>query len=231
MSANSYVIPVPPPTTLPVVGSDARFPVSRVFCVGRNYAEHAREMGHDPDKAPPFFFMKPPTSLVSDGTAMKYPPMTEDLHHEVEMVVALARGGSNVTPDEALDMVYGYAVGLDMTRRDLQAEAKKLGRPWETGKAFDCSAPCSALQPAERIGHPRSGLIELYVNGRLRQRGDLNEMIWGVPETIAYLSTLFTLLPGDLIFSGTPAGVGAVNRGDQLYASVARVGDLTIAIQ
>lgn len=231
MSTNAYVIPALTPTTLPVAGSNTRFPVSRIFCVGRNYAEHAREMGHDSDKAPPFFFMKPSTSLVADGAAMKYPAMTTDLHHEVEMVVALAHGGVNVSPDNAPDLVYGYAVGLDMTRRDLQGEAKRLGRPWETGKAFDNSAPCSELQPAERIGHPAEGLIELHVNGEVRQTGNLNEMIWNVPETIAYLSTLFTLLPGDLIFTGTPAGVGAVGRGDQLQASIAHVGELSVVIE
>jgi fumarylpyruvate hydrolase len=231
MSATSYVIPVPPTMALPVEGTTARFPVSRIFCVGRNYAEHAREMGHDPDKAPPFFFMKPATSLVTDGAAMRYPAMTSDLHHEVELVVALGRGGENVSPDDALELVYGYAVGIDMTRRDLQGEAKKLGRPWETGKAFDESAPCSRIVPADKIGHPAEGTIELRVNGEPRQTGDLREMIWNVPDTIAYLSKLFTLLPGDLIFTGTPAGVGAVSRGDTLHASIARVGELSVAIE
>jgi fumarylpyruvate hydrolase len=231
MSANPYVIPVPAMTTLPVEGTTARFPVSRIFCIGRNYAEHAREMGHDPDKAPPFFFMKPATALVTDGAGMRYPALTADLHHEVELVVALSRGGENVSPEAALDLVYGYAVGIDMTRRDLQSEAKKLGRPWETSKAFDQSAPCSQIIPANEVGHPAEGSIELRVNGEPRQTGDLREMIWNVPETISSLSQLFTLLPGDLIFTGTPAGVGPVNRGDKLHASIAGVGELFVSIE
>jgi fumarylpyruvate hydrolase len=231
MSASPYVIAAPAVATLPVEGTTARFPVNRIFCVGRNYAEHAREMGHDPDKAPPFFFMKPATALVMDGANMPYPALTSDLHHEVELVVALARGGENVQPEEALNLVYGYAVGLDMTRRDLQAEAKKLGRPWETAKAFDRSAPCSQIVPASEVGHPAEGSIELRVNGEPRQAGDLREMIWDVPNTIAYLSKLFTLLPGDLIFTGTPAGVGAVNRGDTLHATIANVGELFVSIE
>ncbi|BCF95047.1 fumarylacetoacetate hydrolase family protein [Paraburkholderia largidicola] len=231
MSANLYVVSAPLLTTLPVVGSKERFPVNRIFCVGRNYAEHAREMGHDPDRAPPFFFMKPATSLVVDGASITYPAMTSDLHHEVELVVALSQGGSNLRTEEALSMVFGYAVGLDMTRRDLQAELKKLGRPWETAKSFDGSAPCSAIRTASTGGHPSSGTIELSVNGQRRQHGDLADMIWNVPETIAYLSTLFALLPGDLIFTGTPSGVGAVARGDQLHASVQDVGELTVIIR
>jgi fumarylpyruvate hydrolase len=231
MSTNPFVIPAPAITTLPVEGTTARFPVNRIFCVGRNYAEHAREMGHDPEKSPPFFFMKPATSLVTDGAGMQYPALTADLHHEVELVVALSQGGENIPAETALDLVYGYAVGIDMTRRDLQAEAKKLGRPWETAKAFDQSAPCSPIVPANDIGHPAGGSIELRVNGEPRQAGDLREMIWNVPETIAYLSKLFTLLPGDLIFTGTPAGVGAVKRGDTLHASIESVGELSVSIE
>jgi fumarylpyruvate hydrolase len=178
-------------------------------------------MGHDPDREPPFFFMKPATSIVTDGKDMQYPSLTQDLHHEIEMVVAIGIGGSNITPADALKHVWGYGVGLDMTRRDLQGEAKKMGRPWDTGKAFDESAPCSNLVPVSQCGHPAKGLINLKVNGVIKQEGDLAMMIWNVPDTIAYLSTLFALEPGDLIFSGTPAGVAAVKKGDVLEGYVA----------
>lgn len=224
------VIPIPPVTTLPVAGSSERFPVARIFCVGRNYAEHAREMGHDPNREPPFFFMKPATAIVTDGRDFPYPPATKDVHHEIELVVAIGQGGANIPEAQALAHVWGYAVGLDMTRRDLQSEAKKMGRPWDTGKAFDASAPCSAVVPAAKIGHPARGAIVLKVNGEVRQRGDLAELIWKVPEMIAYLSTLFTLLPGDLIFTGTPAGVGPVRRGDALEGSVEGVGSIALRV-
>jgi fumarylpyruvate hydrolase len=224
------VIPIPPVTTLPVAGSSERFPVARIFCVGRNYAEHAREMGHDPNREPPFFFMKPATAIVTDGRDFPYPPATKDVHHEIELVVAIGQGGANIPEAQALAHVWGYAVGLDMTRRDLQSEAKKMGRPWDTGKAFDGSAPCSAVVPAAKIGHPARGAIVLKVNGEVRQRGDLAELIWKVPEMIAYLSTLFTLLPGDLIFTGTPAGVGPVRRGDALEGSVEGVGSIALRV-
>ncbi|BEI33480.1 fumarylacetoacetate hydrolase family protein [Polynucleobacter sp. HIN5] len=218
--STSFVIPAPVIPSLPVVGDSKRFPVNRIYCVGRNYADHAREMGHDPDREPPFFFMKPATAIVTDGQAMAYPALSKDVHHELEMVVALGKGGSNITVDQALDHVWGYGLGLDMTRRDLQGEAKKMGRPWDTGKAFDQSAPCSALVPVSQCGHLSRGRIYLTVNGQVKQDGDLAMMIWNVPETIAYLSTLFTLMPGDLIFSGTPAGVAAVQRGDVLEGHV-----------
>jgi fumarylpyruvate hydrolase len=216
----SFVIAAPAIPSLPVVGDSKRFPVNRIYCVGRNYADHAREMGHDPDREPPFFFMKPATAIVTDGQAMAYPALSKDVHHELEMVVALGKGGSNIPADQALDHVWGYGLGLDMTRRDLQGEAKKMGRPWDTGKAFDQSAPCSALVPVSQCGHLSKGRIYLTVNGQVKQDGDLAMMIWNVPETIAYLSTLFTLMPGDLIFSGTPAGVAAVQRGDILEGHV-----------
>ena len=216
----SFVIAAPPIPSLPVVGDSKRFPVNRIYCVGRNYADHAREMGHDPDREPPFFFMKPATAIVTDGQAMAYPALSKDVHHELEMVVAIGKGGSNISADHALDHVWGYGLGLDMTRRDLQGEAKKMGRPWDTGKAFDQSAPCSALVPVSQCGHLSKGRIYLTVNGQVKQDGDLAMMIWNVPETIAYLSTLFTLMPGDLIFSGTPAGVAAVQRGDVLEGHV-----------
>jgi fumarylpyruvate hydrolase len=218
--STTYVIDPPIVPSLPVVGDTRRFAVNRIYCVGRNYADHAREMGHDPDREPPFFFMKPANSIVADGKDMAYPNLSNDVHHEIEMVVAIGKGGANITADRALDHVYGYGVGLDMTRRDLQGEAKKVGRPWDTGKAFDQSAPCAAITPAAQFGHPNQGAIKLLVNGEVRQEGDLNQLIWNVPDTIAYLSTLFTLEPGDLIMSGTPAGVGPVKKGDVLEGIV-----------
>jgi fumarylpyruvate hydrolase len=223
-----YVIDFGPIPALPVVGSSDTFPVGRIYCVGRNYAEHAREMGHDPDREPPFFFMKPAHAIVPNGATIPFPQATGDLHHEIELVVALGKGGANIAVEKALDHVWGYGVGLDMTRRDLQGEAKKMGRPWEMGKAFDDSAPCTALLPAATIGHPARGAIWLKVNGAIKQKGDLADMIWNVPETIACLSGLVTLQPGDLIYSGTPAGVGPVKAGDKLEGHVDGVGDLTI---
>ena len=223
-----YVIAAPAVVSLAVEGTKARFPVNRIYCVGRNYAEHAREMGHDPNKEPPFFFMKPSTAIVTDGGDFPYPSQTKDVHHEMEMVVAIGKGGSNIPSAKALEHVYGYGVGLDMTRRDLQGEAKKAGRPWDTGKAFDYSAPCSALVPASKIGHPSTGEIVLEVNGVVKQKSDLSQLIWNVPDTIAFLSTLFELQPGDLIYSGTPAGVAAVVKGDVMTGRVAGVGSITV---
>jgi fumarylpyruvate hydrolase len=223
------VIPSWEPPSVPVDGGVARFPVRRIYCVGRNYAEHAREMGGDPAREPPFFFMKPADAVVTDGR-VTYPPRTADLQHEIELVAALARGGRDIPAASALDCVFGYAVGLDMTRRDLQGELKAKGRSWEMGKAFDQSAPISAIAPAARIGHPQRGAITLAVNGRLRQRGDLADMIWPVAEIIANLSGYVTLLPGDLIFTGTPAGVAAVAPGDRLEGSIEGVGSLLVAI-
>ena len=222
-----YVIDIPTPS-LPVEGSDARFPVGRIYCVGRNYAEHAREMGHDPDREPPFFFMKAANSIVDSGATVGYPVGTKDVHHEIEMVVAIHKGGKNIPVEKALEHVWGYAVGLDMTRRDIQGEAKKMGRPWEMGKSFDESAPVSALKPASVIGHPSKGAIWLKVNGAIKQQGDLAMQIWSVPEQINYLSNLITLQPGDLIFSGTPAGVGPIKAGDKLEGHVDGVGDLVV---
>ncbi len=219
--STEFVISEPKVNSIPVEGDSRRFPVNRIYCVGRNYADHAREMGHDPDREPPFFFMKPATSIVTDGKDMQYPSLTQDLHHEIEMVIAIGIGGSNIAPADALNHVWGYGVGLDMTRRDLQGEAKKMGRPWDTGKAFDESAPCASLVPVSQCGHLAKGLINLKVNGVVKQEGDLAMMIWNVPDTIAYLSTLFALEPGDLIFSGTPAGVAAVKKGDVLEGYVA----------
>ena len=225
-----YVIPAPAVVSLAVEGSSARFPVNRIYCVGRNYAEHAREMGHDPNKEAPFFFMKPSTAIVTVGGDFPYPSLSKDVHHEMEMVVAIGKGGSNISSAKALEHVYGYGVGLDMTRRDLQGEAKKMGRPWDTGKAFDYSAPCSALLPAAKIGHPSTGEIVLEVNGEVRQKSDLSQLIWNVPDTIAFLSTLFELQPGDLIYSGTPAGVAAVKKGDVMTGRVAGVGSISVKV-
>ena len=228
-AAGSYVIEPPAVTALPVAGTSQFFPVRRVYCVGRNYAAHAVEMGHDPNREPPFFFQKNPDNLVVGGE-FPYPPASNDVHHEIEMVVALKKGGRDIPLDKALDCVFGYAVGLDMTRRDLQSKAKDMGRPWEVGKAFEASAPCTPLVPASAMGHPDQGAIWLDVNGERRQTGDINQMIWKVPEMISYLSGLFTLMPGDVIMSGTPAGVGAVKRGDVLHGHVDGVGDLEVRV-
>ncbi|MGH3342418.1 MAG: fumarylacetoacetate hydrolase family protein [Carbonactinosporaceae bacterium] len=233
--STGYAITPPAIAAVPVEGGasgrGAAFPVLRVFCVGRNYAEHAVEMGHDPDREPPFFFMKPADAVVPTGSVLPFPSATADLHHEIELVVALGQGGANIAETDALAHVYGYAVGLDMTRRDLQAEAKKAGRPWDMAKGFDRSAPMSPIRPASEIGHPESGAIWLRVNGESRQEGDLAQQIWKVPETIAYLSTLIELRPGDLIMTGTPKGVGQVQRGDHLEGHVDAVGDLTVTYQ
>jgi len=224
------VIPAPALVTLPVRGSAARFPVRRVYCVGRNYAAHAVEMGHDPDKEPPFFFQKNPDNLLSDGQDFPYPPMTEDVHHEIELVVALSGGGRDIAVEQAMDLVFGYGVGLDMTRRDIQAGLKKAARPWEAAKAFEHSAPCSALVPAAEIGHPAQGAIWLKVNDETRQEGDLDQLIWKTAEIIAELSTLFELDAGDLIMTGTPSGVGSVQRGDRLHGHIKGVGDLKTTV-
>ena len=222
------VIPAPPQVTVPVAGGGS-FPVRRIYCVGRNYAAHAREMGHDPDRELPFFFMKPADSVVTGGAAMPYPAMTADLHHEMEQVVAIGTGGANIVEADALTHVWGYAAGLDMTRRDLQAEAKKLGRPWDMGKGFDHSAPIGLLVPAHGVD-PAHGRIELKVNGKVTQTSDLAMLIWSVPEVIAYLSKLVRLEPGDLIFTGTPEGVAAVQRGDVLEGTIEGVGTVTTTI-
>jgi fumarylpyruvate hydrolase len=229
--ARAYVVPPPVAPSLPVAGQRVRFPVRRVYCVGRNYAEHSREMGHDPDRELPFFFAKAPDSLLPDGGVFPYPTLTSNVHHEIELVVAIGKGGADIPRDKALEHVYGYAVGLDMTRRDLQGEAKKTGRPWEVGKAFDFAAPCSAVRPAATIGHPTRGRIWLDINGQPRQQGDLADMIWPVPDIIAFLSRLFALAPGDLIFTGTPAGIGPVQRGDVLKGGVEGVGTLSVTVK
>ncbi|MCR6497685.1 fumarylacetoacetate hydrolase family protein [Shinella sp. CPCC 101442] len=230
MTSQAYVFTPAPVPALPVEGRAALFPVHRVYCVGRNFADHAIEMGHDPDKEPPFFFQKNPDALTAPSEGFPYPPASKDVHHEVELVVALKDGGSDIPVEQALDCVFGYAIGLDMTRRDLQAEAKKHGRPWEIAKAFEKSAPCGPLHAASDIGHPAEGAIRLSVNDALRQNGNLDQMIWKIPEMITYLSRFFTLQPGDLIFSGTPAGVGAVEKGDIMKAEIDGLGAITVTV-
>lgn len=221
-----FIFSPPSIVGLPVFGSDASFPVRRVYCVGRNYAAHAREMGFDPDREPPFFFCKPndDASVVpvpADATAdLPYPSLTQNYHHEIELVIAIGKGGKNIAVDDANTHVFGYAVGLDMTRRDLQMRMREQGRPWEIGKAFDFSAPVGTIHPASLIGHPASGSISVEVDGVIKQSSDLSHLIWSVPETIANLSTLFELQPGDLIFSGTPEGVGAVTTGQTLVGRI-----------
>lgn len=225
-----YVFAPAAVTALAIRGSSDLFPVRRVYCVGRNYAEHAVEMGGDPDKEPPFFFQKNPDNLVPGGGDFPYPSSTKNVHHEIELVVALGKGGTDISVAAALDHVFGYAVGLDMTRRDLQDVAKETRRPWEVAKAFESSGPVGEIAPASAIGHPNAGAIWLDVNGARKQSGDLNQLIWKVPEAIAYLSRLFRLAPGDLIFTGTPAGVGAVKRGDVLHGHIDSIGDLRVKV-
>lgn len=226
----SLVIPAVPVVTVPVAGQVARFPVHRIYCVGRNYAAHAREMGSDPTREPPFFFTKPADAVVEPGTPMAYPPATQDCQHEVELVVALHSGGRNIPVEKTLDLVFGYAVGLDMTRRDLQADARKGGRPWDMAKGFDQSAPVGPLRPVQGHGHVENGAIWVTVNGNEKQKSRLEEMIWNVPETLAHLSRLVTLQPGDLIFTGTPEGVGPVLPGDVMHAHVDGLTDLTVTV-
>ncbi len=231
----SFVFPPHAQPVLPVAGSAALFPVRRIFCVGRNYAEHAREMGaadQASGQEPPFFFMKPGDAVVggSGELSVAYPPLTKNLHHEVEMVVALGAGGANVAVDAAKDLIFGYAIGLDLTRRDLQARAKEKGHPWDMGKGFDQSAVCSEIHPVAEVGHPSSGRIWLKVNGEIRQDGDLSDMGWKVADIIANLSTMVRLEAGDLIYTGTPAGVGPLLVGDHLEAGVAGVGLLSARI-
>lgn len=226
---SDFVIAPPAQVAVPVSGG-GRFPVRRIFCVGRNYPEHAREMGHDPEREPPFFFTKPADAIVTSGAATPYPPATTDLHHEIELVVAIGKEGEAIAVADALDHIWGYAAGIDLTRRDLQAAAKKLARPWDMAKAFDHSAPIGDIVPATRIGHPAKGRIALTVDGKGRQLGDIADMVWSVPDAVAYLSTLVTLMPGDLIFTGTPAGVAAVERGDFLEGTIAGVGTVTTRI-
>ncbi|MDJ0827181.1 MAG: fumarylacetoacetate hydrolase family protein [Rhodobacter sp.] len=224
----SFAVPTAPRPLLPVSGG-GEVPVRRVYCIGRNYAEHAREMGHDPDREPPFFFQKNPENLDTSGI-FPYPTHSTDVHHEIELAVVLRSGGQDIAVEAALDHVFGYAIALDMTRRDLQAAMKKAGRPWEVGKAFERSAPVSAIRPAAEIGHPGRGRITLQVNDETRQDGDLAQMIWSVPEMISALSEFFELAAGDVILTGTPAGVGPVQRGDALEGTIEGVGNLSVRV-
>ena len=224
-----FVFETPAVTALPVTGTDAMFPVRRVYCIGRNYAAHAIEMGHDPDKEDPFFFQKNPNNLDVTGE-FPYPAESSDVHHEAEMLVALKSGGSDILLNDALDHVFGYGLSLDMTRRDLQGIQKKMGRPWEIGKAFERSAPCGPLHPVSAVGHPDRGAMMLTVNGAVRQEADLNQMIWKVSEMISYLSKYFEIAAGDVIMSGTPAGVAAVEKGDVMVLTIDGLGALEVKV-
>lgn len=222
-----YAFTPPPIPSAAIAGSDRRFPVRRIFCVGRNFAEHAREMGHDPDREPPFFFGKPPSEIAHDGEDIAFPPETDDLHYEGEMVVALGSGGRDIPEDEALTHVWGYAIGNDLTRRDVQGVAKKMGRPWDWGKGFDKSAVIGPIHPVAGTGHLAKGHVRSWVNGELRQDGDLAQMIWTVPEIIAFISRSMRLAAGDLIMTGTPAGVGKLVPGDEIRIGVEGLGEIT----
>ena len=226
---SKFVIETPPVVALPVVGTDAAFPVRRVYCIGRNYAAHTVEMGGDPDREAPFFFQKNPDNLDPSGE-FPYPPHSSDVHHEVEMAVALKSGGTNIPLDRALDCVFGYGVSIDMTRRDLQGQAKKSGRPWEIGKAFERSGPIGPIHSVDDVGHLDQGRVELKVNGEVRQEGDLNQMIWKVPEMISHLSEYFELAAGDVILSGTPAGVGPVVKGDAIEVTIEGLGSMAVRV-
>ena len=225
-----YILPAPAQPSVAIRGTSARFAVRRIFCVGRNYAEHAREMGNDPDREPPFFFAKPADAVIGDGAQIAYPSATADLHHEAELVVAIGTGGTGIALDRALDHVWGYAPGNDLTRRDLQAEAKATRRPWDMAKGFDNSAVCGALVPVAEVGHPTAARISLDVDGQTRQSALLSDMIWSVPEIIAYLSGLVRLQPGDLIYTGTPAGVGALTQGQTCVVRIEGLGEVSTTI-
>jgi fumarylpyruvate hydrolase len=224
---NAFDLPQP---HVRIAGSDATFPVRRIYCIGQNYAAHAREMGGDPDREPPFYFMKPPDAVIASGSTVNWPPRTSNLHHEIELVVAIGRAGANIGAEEAHAHIFGYAAGIDLTRRDLQAAAKKSGRPWDTAKGFDQSAPISPIHLSSDIGHPAAGRIWLEVNGEIRQDGDIGQMIWRVPEAIAELSTLFMLQPGDLLFTGTPEGVGPLQPGDRVAGGIDGVDEIQVEL-
>ena len=226
----SFVIPPMETPSIAIAGSEDRFPVRRIFCVGRNYAAHAREMGRDPDREPPFFFTKPADAVVGDGATIPYPPQTENLNYEAELVVAIGAGGRDIPADRSLEHVWGYAVGNDLTRRDMQNAAKELRRPWDLSKGFDRSAVIGPLVAASEIGHPSEGRISLSVNGTVKQDGDLSEMIWPVADVVAFLSESVELAPGDLIMTGTPAGVGALVPGDSCVVTIEGVGEITTVI-
>ena len=227
---SKYVIPLPEVPSVAVANSSARFPVRRIFCVGRNYAAHAREMGRDPDREPPFFFTKPADAVVGDNENLPYPPDTSNLHYEGELVVAIGKGGMNLAAEDSPTHIWGYAIGNDLTRRDLQFAARELGRPWDWGKGFDRSAVCGAVHPVETCGHIASGAIRTLVNGEIRQKADLSDLIWSVPEVLSILSRSIELRPGDLVYTGTPAGVGPLVPGDQCVVEIAGLGRLATTI-
>jgi fumarylpyruvate hydrolase len=227
---SDYVFEPAPPVSVEVAGSGARFPVNRIFCVGRNYAAHVREMGFDPDREEPCYFTKASRCIAPSGSEIPYPPATRSYHHEIELVVAIGRAGFELAVDAALSIVYGYACGLDMTRRDLQVASRESKGPWDIGKDFENAAIIGPIRPAATIGHPRSGRIELSVNGERRQDSDIAKLIWSVAEIIAHLSRLYRLEPGDLIYTGTPDGVGPVRRGDRITGSIAGVGEIALTI-
>ena len=230
VTQSDFVIAPPPVASVAVAGDSKRFPVRRIFCVGRNYAAHAREMGKDPDREPPFFFTKPADAVVDTGTTIPYPPETKNVHYEIELVVAIGREGFEIPVAKALDHIWGYGVGIDLTRRDLQGQAKDMGRPWDWGKAFDRSAPCAPLHPVAKTGHLSQGRIWLAVNGETKQDGDLAELIWPVADIIAILSRSMEIRPGDLIMTGTPAGVGPVVAGDRITGGVDGLGEIAITL-
>ena len=225
----SFVIPAPPPASVEVAGTGDRFPVRRIYCIGRNYLAHRKEMGHD-DRKPPFYFQKPADALLETGGEFPYPTLSENVHFEIELVVAIAKGGTDISIENALDHVYGYGLGIDMTRRDIQSQAKQDGKPWESAKSFDHSAPISQIRPVSEIGHPDSGRIWLAVNGEIRQDSDLNLQIWNVQEGISHLSKIYEVVPGDLIYTGTPDGVGPINPGDLITAGIEGIGELEIKV-
>jgi fumarylpyruvate hydrolase len=225
-----YVLAPPAVASVAVAGSAGRLPVRRILCVGRNYAAHAREMGRDPDREPPFFFLKPADAVVDSGVTVPYPPLTENLHYEIELIVAIGKGGFNISAAQALDHVWGYGVGIDLTRRDLQSAAKDLGRPWDWGKGFDQSAPIAPLHPVAEVGHPATARIWLSVNGATKQDSDIAKLIWPVPEVIAIASTAMVLQPGDLIMTGTPEGVGAIKPGDVVTGGIDGLGEISLTI-
>ena len=230
----SHVVPPAPSVTVPVAGSDAVFPVRRIYCVGRNYAAHAREMGFDPDREPPFFFCKPADAIVvaapGQTVDFPYPPQSSNVHHEIELVLAIGRGGRDIPVERALEHVWGYAVGLDMTRRDLQLQLREKGRPWELAKAFDHSAPIGLLHPAATVPGIEDAAIWLQVDGVERQRSAVTHLIWSVAETVSYLSQYFELVPGDLVYSGTPEGVGAVQRGQTMRGGIDGLGEISVRV-
>jgi fumarylpyruvate hydrolase len=228
--AVKYAFPNPHIPSVPIAGTDLHFPVHRIYCVGRNYAEHAREMGFDPEREPPFFFAKPADAVVASGSTIRYARATQNLHHEIELVIAIGKGGADLSSGTALDHVYGYATGIDLTRRDLQLAARDKGRPWDAGKGFDESAPISAIHLVAETGHPTSGAIWLKVNGETRQSADLKDLLWPVPDIIAHLSRLYVLEPGDLIFTGTPAGVGPIVPGDRVHGAVEGIAEISLQI-